>query len=251
MTIEIPAITNPGVSFTENSYEIIRGVHEFFHDTNVTRISYKDFQKAYMRVDPKGDSKIRMLFPLLRKAGCIYPDDDGNVVFHNGSFFTQLGESFFKISSLYYQAKRRAKSIPKNEANTAAAIILKARGIYSKVAMTLFRNLCEQEDVYRHLLQFVVQYGPVSKDEIQILLYSLAKTSSNPGSVVSCTYDTKEISDLMDKFRRGTLKCVSKKDNNAAGYFIAILKTLLVVDENHGSYVVSEEFKVNSKGVKQ
>ena len=91
----------------------------------------------------------------------------------------------------------------------------------------------------------------LSKDEIQILLYSLAKTSSNPGSVVSCTYDTKEISDLMDKFRRGILKCTFKKDNNAAGYFIAVLKTLLVVDESHGSYVVSEEFKVNSKGVKQ
>ena len=245
-TISIPSVTNPGLSFTSNSCEILRNVCKHFSGTTRHLIPYKEFQETYQEVDPKGDSKIRMLFPLYRKAGCIYPDVNGAVRFENGSFLTQLGESFFKVSCLYYDTLEKVKDIKRQNRQgqqEIAVIINKARDLYFGISGTLFLNLCESEDVYRHLFSFIRDFAPVSRDEVSILLYSLEKTSMERGVVVRCDYNKNEIENLIQDFRAGNLKLHHENANNAVQYFIAVLKTLLIVDASGPNYVLTPEGK--------
>ena len=245
-TITIPSVTNPGVSFTQNSCVILRNIYNHFSVTTRHLIPYKEFQESYQEVDPKGDSKIRMLFPLYRKAGCIYPDVNGSVRFENGSFLTQLGESFHKISCVYYETLERVKELKRqNQPNQQdiAAIINRARELYFGIAKILFLNLCESEDVYRHLFCFIRDFAPVSRDEVSILLYSLEATSSEKGSVVRCDYKKNDVEKLIQDFRAGNLKLQHENANNAVQYFIAVLKTLLIVDASGMNYVLSPEGK--------
>ena len=240
-TVIIPSVTNPGVSFTRNSCTILRNICDHFSGCNRHLIPYKEFQALYQEVDPKGDSKIRMLFPLYRKAGCIYPDEGGSVRFENGSFLTQLGESFYKISCLYYDALDRAKLISKENRGEADVIIHEARSLYAGIAKTLFSNLVESEDVYKHLQTFVRTYSPVTKDEISLLLYALEKTSTIRGSVVRCDYNSEEVNQLVVDYRAGNVRLRQENANNAVQYFMAVMKTLLVVDVSSSGYTLAEE----------
>lgn len=245
-TITIPSVTNPGVSFTRNSCVILRNVCKHFSDTTRHLVPYKELQESYQEVDPKGDSKIRMLFPLYRKAGCIYPDVNGSVRFENGSFLTQLGESFYKISCVYYDTLEKVKELKKrNQQNQQdiAVIINRARELYFGISKTLFWNLCESEDIYRHLFSFIRDFAPVSRDEVSILLYSLEMTSSERGSVVRCDYNKSDVEKLIQDFRAGNLKLRHENANNAVQYFIAVLKTLLIVDASGSNYVLTTEGK--------
>lgn len=245
-TITIPSVTNPGLSFTSNSCEILKNVCEYFSGTTRHLIPYKEFQETYQKVDPKGDSKIRMLFPLYRKAGCIYPDVNGAVRFEKGSFLTQLGESFFKVSCLYYATLEKVKNLKgqnRQGQQEIALIIKKARDLYFGISRTLFLNLCESEDVYRHLFSFIRDFAPVSRDEVSILLYSLEKTSAERGVVIRCDYNKNEIGNLIQDFRAGNLKLHHENANNAVQYFIAVLKTLLIVDASGQDYVLTPEGK--------
>ena len=243
-TVIIPSVTNPGVSFTRNSCTILRNICDHFSGCNRHFIPYKEFQESYQEVDPKGDSKIRMLFPLYRKAGCIYPDEDGSVLFKNGSFLTQLGESFYKISCLYYDALDRAKLILKENRSEADVIIHKARSLYASIAKTLFSNLIESEDVYKHLLAFVRTYSPVVKDEVSLLLYALEKTSTIRGSVVRCDYNSSEVNQLIVGYRAGNIRLRQEHANNAVQYFMAVMKTLLIVDVSSAVYFLTEVFVI-------
>lgn len=238
--LEIPAITNPGISFTENTFAIMQGLHDCFKDTTQSRILFKTFQETYKQIDPTGDAKIRMLFPLCRKAGCIFPDEEGCVIFENGTFLTPLGTAFFKASKLYYQVGNITKSSSSPNSPTIKSLLEKARHLYASISACLFENLCESEQVYQHLLWFVRKYGPVSRDEVKILLYSLEKNSEERGKVIVCKRDESEIDSLVNEYRRGQLIPHSDKANNAAGYFIAVLKTLFIIAENDDhSFVVA------------
>lgn len=236
MTVIIPSVTNPGVSFTRNSCMILRSICDHFSGCSRHLIPYKEFQTLYQEVDPKGDSKIRMLFPLYRKSGCIYPDENGCVRLENGSFLTQLGETFYKISCLYYDAIDRARLILKENRSEADVIIHEARSLYAGISKTLFSNLMESEDVYKHLLTFMRAYSPVTKDEISLLLYALEKTSTIRGSVVRCDYNSSEVNKLIGDYRTGKLHLRQEHANNATQYFMAVMKTLLVVDASSAGY---------------
>lgn len=238
--LEIPAITNPGISFTENTFAIMQSLHDCFKSTTQTKIPFKTFQETYKQIDPTGDAKIRMLFPLSRKAGCIFPDEDGCVLFKTGSFFTPLGRSFFKASKLYYRVNSIANNNSCHNSQAVKLMLEKSRRLYASLSSRLFENLCESEQVYHHLLWFVGKYGPVSRDEVKILLYSLEKNSPERGKVIVCKRDEKEIDSLLKEFRSGQLHLHSDKANNAAGYFIAVLKTLLIIVENdRHSFIVA------------
>ena len=245
--VTIPEVRNPGVSFTYNSYVIIRNVRDHFSGCTRDVVPYNEFQESYNKFDPKGDSKIRMLFPLYRKAGCIYPyegDGEGDGVrFVNGSFFTQLGESFFKISSIYFETLEKVKALRKANSKDDVEIINMARALYFKISKILFENLCESEDVYKHLYTFLRDFAPVSKEEISLLLFSLEKTSSERGVVVRCDYDKGEISTLIQQYRTQNLEIRKRKANNADYYFMAVLKSLLIASPSGSNYVLTPEGK--------
>ena len=75
------------------------------------------------------------------------------------------------------------------------------------------------------------------------MLYSLEMTSSERGSVVRCDYNKGDVEKLIQDFRAGNLKLRHENANNAVQYFIAVLKTLLIVDASGSNYVLTTEGK--------
>lgn len=238
MKVTIPAITNPGVSFTKNSLQILERVQSCFSDSSDKRIPYKDFQQKFEVIEKKGASKIRMLFPLCRKCGCIYPDDGGDVVFVDRSFFTQLGKCFLKASRIFFDVEKYYEVT-----STSDAILFKAREVYFGVTCRMMQNLMEEDKVYECLLRFVYQYERVTKEEVMLLLFALEKTSSVECRVENCVYNKEEIDVLISKYRGGEIIISQEKANNAASYFIAMLKSLLFVQYSSGVVTLSNEVK--------
>ena len=246
MEIEIPSITNPGVAFTENTYEIMQRIEGYFKKRNLgdCQINYKGLQQMYMEEDPKGDSKIRMVFPLFRKAGCIYPDDKGHVVFMNGTFLTPLGMMFHKASRLYYELMKLTPPERVQQDASLQLLVEKVRKLYSGISKQVFLNLSESILGYKHLFRFILEYGPVTKEETNLLLYSLEKTSSARGKINDTSYEKKEIDELVAEFRSQNLTLRFDKANNAASYFLSILKSLLLIEEVEGGFIVTQESKM-------
>lgn len=246
MEIAIPSITNPGVAFTENTYEIMQRIECYFKKRSLgdCQISYKNFQHMYMEEDPTGDSKIRMIFPLFRKAGCIYPDDKGHVVFMDGTFLTPLGIMFHKASHLYYELMKLTPQERVQQDARLQFLVEKVRKLYSEISKQVFLNLSESISGYKHLFQFILEYGPVTKDEISLLLYSLEKTSSVRGKINDTSYVKSEIDALVVEFRNQNLTLRFDKVNNAANYFLNILRSLLLIEEVEGGVIVTQGSKM-------
>lgn len=233
----IPNITNPGLSFTENTYDMLKRIHQCFAGKTIASIPYKDFQDEFVKQDATGDSKIRMVFPIMRKAGCIYPPSaSGDVVFHEGDFLTDLGKSFLGASQLYYEMLAKLSEPDWKHSAEIKDIFEKVRVIYSGIAKQMFENLSENDDAYRHLLWFVNKYKSVTKYDVQILLAVLELGSSKRGSVERCARDDMKLDGYITAHRAKKLQLEYEGSNNAAGYYLAILKSLLILDSHNGAF---------------
>lgn len=237
----IPNITNPGLSFTENTYDMLKRIHQCFAGKTIASIPYKDFQDEFVKQDATGDSKIRMVFPIMRKAGCIYPPSaSGDVVFRDGDFLTELGKSFLGASQLYYEMLEKLNTPVWKLSGDVKDIFEKVRAVYGGIAKQMFENLSENDDAYRHLLWFVDKYKSVTKYDVQILLAILEQGSSKRGSVESCTRDDKKLDAYIMAYRAKQLQLDYEGSNNAAGYYLAILKSLLLVDSFRGMFRITQ-----------
>ena len=74
----------------------------------------------------------------------------------------------------------------------------------------------------------------------QILLAVLEQGSSKRGSVESCTCDDKKLDAYIMAYRAKQLQLDYEGSNNAAGYYLAILKSLLLVDSFRGMFRITQ-----------
>lgn len=240
----IPNITNPGLSFTANTYDMLKRIHDCFEGTSESSIPYKAFQKEFSKTDPKGDSKIRMVFPIMRKAGCIFPANKrGDVVFKEGEFLTELGKQFLGGSRLYYEMSEKMASSPLKNSMEAQVVFAKVCTVYAGIAKQMYANLIENDDTYKHLMWFVNKYQPITKHDTEILLAVLEKHSEKKGHIEKTRRNEEEIDMLLKQYRAGNLQLDYEGNNNAVGYYLAILKSLMMIESYRGEFRITENGK--------
>lgn len=207
MIIKLEAISNPGISFTEDVNIKLISLYTFVQENKNRKVTYSDFQTELINSKIFSGSYIRSFIPFIRNFGII---NDYREVNYN-DFFTSIGKMYIENLIDYYNIK----DIQNEE------ILTYLKRNKEDIICLFLDYLCKNKhkyfEKYLDILYFVKKYNKICKTEFYIYEY--------------CKINKINSDELIKNYRENPdsfeIKFVDKDNNeignNAFNYFIALL----------------------------
>lgn len=210
--IVVKQISNPGLSFTENTNDKLILMADAIFQNPSQIMSYQEFQDFVMDKNIFSNSYIRSFIPFLYNLGFINSYNEINF----SSFFTKLGLSYIDILKTIKKVDSSDESLAyaKKELNIIKSDII-SLGLLN-MRNTSFKFF----DKYCDILYFLKKYNTINRDEFNIIQFCKQNNLKVQDYITSYRENPHEfIISILDNSNQ----IVDYKRNNAYNYFIALL----------------------------